>query len=52
MYAEVAKNLRVDKQTLKYEPILYLSDFWLLKKNMLCLNETLDGSKLNLTLKF
>ena len=37
-----------------YEPIIYLSDFWNLKKNMVALNSTLvsEIKELNLTLNF
>ena len=48
----VAQNLRVDWEYLIYEPIIYLSDFWHLKKDYLPLNDTLDGKSLNLTLNF
>jgi len=33
-----------------YEPIMYLSDYWLLKKDLIMVNETVD--ELNLTLHF
>jgi len=49
---EVAKNLRVDWQTHRYQPIVYMSDFWHLKKDFMPLNETLWGERLNLTLNF
>lgn len=44
--------MKIDFDKGAYEPIIYLSDFWNLKKNMIQLNETLDESKLNLTLNF
>jgi len=31
---------------------VWLSDFWNLKKNMVCVNETLNGQTLNLTLNY
>ena len=49
---EVMKSLKIDWEIMKYEPIIWLSDFWMLKKDMVCMNETLDGSHLNLTLNF
>lgn len=48
----VAQNLKVDWTYQTYEPILYMSDFWLLKKDYLPLNDTLDDKSLNLTLNF
>ena len=48
----VAQNLKVEWQSLIYEPIIYLSDFWNLKKDLLPLNDTLNGKSLNLTLNF
>lgn len=49
---EIAKALKTDLDKNAYEPIIYLSDFWNLQKNMVELNETLDGTNLNLTLNF
>ena len=48
----VAANLKVDDAVDAYEPILYLSDFWHLKKDYVQLNDTFDGKSLNLTLNF
>jgi hypothetical protein len=50
--SEIAKNLVVDWNTMTYQPIVYVSDFWVLKKDMVPLNQTLAGSSLNLTLNF
>ena len=50
--SEVAKNLQVDWNIDAYEPIIYMSDFWLLKRDMIELNDTLAGKSLNLTLNF
>lgn len=46
----VAKNIKFDLETMTYDPIIYLSDYWLLKKDMVMINETVD--ELNLTLHF
>lgn len=35
-----------------YQPYLWISDFWLLEKDYLPLNETLIGQRLNLTLSY
>lgn len=52
--SEISKSLRgkIDWRTNTYEPIIYLSDWWLLKKDMRAMNDTLDGQTLNLTLTF
>lgn len=50
--SEVAARLRVDWTTLSYEPVIYMSDFWHLKKDLIALNETLENQSLNLTLNF
>lgn len=50
--SEVSKNLKVDWRIDAYEPIIYMSDFWLLKRDMVELNDTLAGTSLNLTLNF
>jgi hypothetical protein len=42
--------LKVDFEKYTYEPILYMSDFWNLKKHMVGMNETVQT--LNLTLNF
>lgn len=43
--SEISRGLRgkIDWQTATYEPIIYLSDFWLLKKDLRAMNDTLDG---------
>ena len=50
--SEVSKNLKIDWNIEAYEPIIYMSDFWLLKRDMVELNDTLAGTSLNLTLNF
>ena len=50
--SEIAANLRVDWDIYAYDPIVYMSDFWMLKKNMIALNESIEGKTLNLTLNF
>lgn len=35
-----------------YQPFLYMSDFWLLEKDYMPLNESLTGQKLNMTLSY
>ena len=52
MPSEVSSNIVVDWDTITYDPIVYVSDFWLLKKHMVPLNTTVIGSELNLTLNF
>lgn len=49
---EIQKYLSVDWETKAYSPILYLSDFWVLNKDLIALNETMNGQTLNLTLNF
>lgn len=49
---EVAQKLKLDFSRYTFEPIVYLSDFWVLKKHMTELNDTIDGQTANLTLKF
>ena len=39
----VAANLKVDSEAIAYEPILYLSDFWHLKRDHVLLNDSLEG---------
>ena len=39
----VAANLKIDSEALAYEPIIYLSDFWHLKRDFVQLNDTLEG---------
>ena len=46
----VAKAIKFDYETMTYEPIMYLSDYWLLKKDLVMINETVN--ELNLTLHF
>jgi hypothetical protein len=50
--SEVSKNLKIDWKIDAYEPIIYMSDFWLLKRDLVELNDTLAGTSLNLTLNF
>jgi hypothetical protein len=50
--SEIASNLHVNWDMFVYEPILHLSDFWLLKKDMVPMNETVLERGLNLTLNF
>ena len=52
MPSEVAQALKIDWKMDAYEPIIYLSDFWILKKHLIPINETLEGTSLNLTLNF
>ena len=40
---EIARAIHVDWASMTYEPIIYLSNYWNLKKNMRALNDTLDG---------
>lgn len=43
----------VDPATSTYQPIVYPTDFWVLKKYMVPMNETLfEKGELNLTLNF
>lgn len=42
----------LDWDTKTYAPIVQVSDFWVLKKHMVPLNESLIGQQLNLTLNF
>ena len=42
--SEIAQNLKIDWGVYGYEPIVYLSDFWMLNKNLMMLNDTLDGT--------
>ena len=43
MPAEVARNIVVNWSHSTYEPIIYMSDFWHLKKDYIPLNESLNG---------
>jgi hypothetical protein len=43
MPSEIARNLKVDWGSFTYSPIIYMSDFWHLKKDLRPMNETLDG---------
>lgn len=53
MPSEVAENMITDPRRGTYQPILYPTDFWLLKKYMLPMNDTLyEKGELNLTLNF
>lgn len=46
----IAKKLRIDYEVMHYQPIIYLSDYWLLKRDMVMVNETVG--ELNMTLHF
>lgn len=46
------KKQGLDWETKTYPPIVQVSDFWVLKKQMVPLNESLVGQELNLTLNF
>ncbi|PFH35493.1 cleft lip and palate transmembrane protein 1 (clptm1) protein [Besnoitia besnoiti] len=46
------QNVVVRPADAAYEPVLFHSDFWLLEKNFVPLNETLADRPLNLTLSF
>lgn len=46
----VADAIKINEQTHTYWPIVYLSDYWLLKKDLVMVNESV--SDLNLTLHF
>lgn len=46
----VANAVKLDFDTMTYDPIIYLSDYWVLKKNLILVNETVP--ELNLTLHF
>lgn len=53
MPSEVAAHMVVDPATSTYQPIVYPTDFWVLKKYMVPMNETLfEKGELNLTLNF
>jgi hypothetical protein len=41
--SEIASTMQIDWDTYSYRPIVYMSDFWLLKKNMIPLNESMEG---------
>lgn len=47
---QVAPYLKLDFDTMCYHPIIYLSDYWLLKKDLVMINETVN--EMNLTLHF
>lgn len=46
----VAKVIEFDFDTMTYQPIMYLSDYWLLKRDLIMVNESVP--ELNLTLHF
>mmetsp|Transcript_94977 Transcript_94977/g.188135 ORF Transcript_94977/g.188135 Transcript_94977/m.188135 type:complete len:627 (+) Transcript_94977:109-1989(+) len=46
------KRLKLFRDLGIYQPMLYVSDFWLLEKDYLALNETLAGQPLNLSLSY
>jgi hypothetical protein len=50
--SELARNLKVDWTYTTYAPMIYMSDFWHLKKDFRAMNDSLDGTSLNLTLNF
>lgn len=53
MPSEVAANIHIDYETMTYEPIMYPTDFWVLKKYMVPMNDSLfETGYLNLTLNF
>ena len=47
---EISDHLTIDYDKGTYEPIIYLSDFWHLKKEFVPINDTLEY--LNITLNF
>lgn len=48
--AEVSKRMKINWETFLYEPIIYMSDFWLIKRDYVELNDTVEA--LNVTLNF
>ncbi len=48
--APIVKHMRIDGMLNHYFPVIYLSDYWCLKKDLIHLNETTPD--LNLTLHF
>ncbi|KFH00443.1 cleft lip and palate transmembrane protein 1 (clptm1) protein [Toxoplasma gondii VAND] len=46
------QNIAIRPADAAYDPVLFHSDFWLLERNFVPLNETLAGLPLNLTLSF
>ena len=50
--SEIVANMKPNWDLYVYEPILHLSDFWHLKKDMVPLNQSVFERKLNLTLNF
>jgi hypothetical protein len=47
---QIKDKFKIHYETNMYEPIIYLSDYWVLKKDLVLVNETV--SELNLTLHF
>ncbi len=47
---QIKPYMRIDHQTNSYYPMTYLSDYWVLKKDLVMVNSTL--AELNLTLHF
>ncbi|TNV80823.1 hypothetical protein FGO68_gene13054 [Halteria grandinella] len=47
---QIRERMKIHHDTNMYEPIIYLSDYWLLKKDMVLINDTLPS--LNLSLHF
>ena len=53
MPSEVATHMVVDPVTSTYQPILHPTDFWVLKKFLIPMNESLfEQGELNLTVNF
>lgn len=42
--------MKINWETFLYEPIIYMSDFWLIKRDYVELNDTVEA--LNVTLNF
>lgn len=47
---QIRQLMQLNYETMSYSPIIYLSDYWCLKKDMVLVNDTLLD--LNLTLHF
>ena len=53
MIPQLEAHLRTTSSIMSYEPIVYLSDYWLLKKDFVLINQTQgENEDLNLTLHF
>jgi len=46
------KKIKVFPEEGFYQPVIFLSDFWLLEKDYQALNTTLEGTRLNLSLSY